>query len=161
MLKANAVVISILLSETWSLIGRARKYPEEWRQGLLTPIFKKGERVLPQNYITFCMLSCTGKVIEAAIAELIARSLPIFGRHLGFQKGLSPTITLLDVDAIVKGVNNRIATLYLTKAYDNVNRSLLLQNCIEVLYGGTVAMLAACLTVLLVTTKGDVTGEVA
>lgn len=36
-----------------------------------------------------------------------------------------------------------------------------MQNCRKVLSGGTVAMIAACLQVLMVTTKGYVTGEVA
>lgn len=87
-LKANAGAIAKLLTETWALIGRVSKCPEEWKQGLLTPIFKKGERALPQNYRPICMLSCARKVIETAIAERIARNMPIFGRQFGFQRVL-------------------------------------------------------------------------
>lgn len=65
---------------------------------LLTSIFEKGERTLPKNYRPVCMLACTRKIIEAAIAEKIAKILPIFSRKFGFQKGLSPAITLTDVN---------------------------------------------------------------
>lgn len=67
----------------------------------------------------------------------------------------------MDVDAIVKGGNDRIATLDLSKAYDKVNRSLFMQNCREVLDRRTLAMLTTFLQALMVTTKGDVTGKVA
>lgn len=105
------------------------------------------------------MLSCIRKIIEAAIAERISKSLSIFGRKFGFQKYLSPIMTLLDVDAVVKEGKNSIATLNLAKSYDNFNRQILLQDCKQVLNAESTYMPSARLQVLTVTNKEDVIGN--
>lgn len=87
MLKENPGAISTLLAETWVLIGKGRKYTDEWKQGILTPILKKGERALPQNYRSVFMLYGDRKVRKAAIAERIASRLPIFGCNFGSREG--------------------------------------------------------------------------
>lgn len=50
-------------------------------------------------------------------------------------------MTLVDVDAAVKAGQNKIATLGLAKAYDKVNRELLIEDCKKVLDGDTISML--------------------
>lgn len=148
-----------LLVQVWRLIGRTKEYPTACTKGLLTPIYKKGDRSQPHNYRPVCMLSCTRKVIEATIAEKVAKQIPILGRQLGFQRGLSPAIKLTDVDATVSNGNNIVATLYLTKAYDRVNRAILMGDCAKVLDKETFKMISACLQALTVSTKGDVLGK--
>lgn len=101
------------------------------------------------------MLSCARNVVEAAIAESIAKRLKVCGRQFGFHNGMSSPITLTDVAALVRGGQNRIPTLDLTKAYDTVNRKLLLENCENVLSKGPLAIVSACLQVLRVSPKGD------
>lgn len=68
----------------------------------MTPIYKKkGETKVPQNHLPVFMLPCTRKVIEIALVERITQSTEIFGRHFGFQRGLSQTMKLIDVNAVV------------------------------------------------------------
>lgn len=107
------------------------------------------------------MLSCTRKVIEAAIAGKIARFLPRCSRKVGFKKELSPEITLTDVDEIFRGSNNRIATIDLSKAYEKVNRAMIMQECVTELGLQINAILAAFLQTLFVISKGNITGKVA
>lgn len=52
---------------------------------------------------------------------------------------------MLDVDAIVKDGRNKIATLDLAKAYDKVNRKILLNECDGILDQNTRSMIRACL----------------
>lgn len=118
-----------LLYEMWKLIGRSKVYTTDFKFILLMPICKKGDPSESKNYRPVCMLSCLRKIIKAAIAERISKVLKLFGRNFGFQKGLSPKITLLDVDAVLKEGRNSIATLNLAKAYDKVNCQTLLQDC--------------------------------
>lgn len=66
MLQTESGLIADLLCEVWKAIGRTGEYPKEWKHGLLTAIYKKGEANRPQNYRPVCMLSCARKVIESA-----------------------------------------------------------------------------------------------
>lgn len=135
--------------------------PSQWKEGLLTSIYKKGNKSQPQNYRPTCMLACSMKIIEASIAARRVKQLPICGLQFGFQKGLSSAITLTEVDALIRGGQYRIATLDLTKAYDRFNRQPLLDNCGERLDARMSAMLTACMQVLRVSTKCDVQGTTA
>lgn len=127
MTKIEICLIRDLFWETLRLIGRAKVYPEEWKCMPLTPIYKKGYRSEPKNHRTVCMISCLRKMIVAVISEKILENLNIFGRKYGFQRSLSPSITLMDVDAVETTETNMIATLYFSKAYDRVNRRILLE----------------------------------
>lgn len=91
------------------------------------------------------MFACPRKVLQTALATKIATKLLICGRQFGFQKGMSPAITLTEVDTLIRKGNERVATLDLTKAYDRVNRKLLMEKCRERLEEGITAMLTACL----------------
>lgn len=60
---------------------------------------------------------------------------------------------------MVKSGQNKIEILDLSKAYDKVNRSILLQDCRKTLQREIVEMLQACLQQLKVSTKGDIMGN--
>lgn len=103
------------------------------------------------------MLSCVRKVIEAAMARRLARSVPINPRQFGFQRGLSSMITLVDVNAQGRACLDKIATLDLCEAYNKVNRVILWKDCKKVVDSNLCSMLTACLQTLSITTKDDVT----
>ena len=44
-----------------NLILRSGKMPDIWCQGLITPIYKSGDRNDPTNYRGICVSSCLGK----------------------------------------------------------------------------------------------------
>lgn len=155
MTKCEPVLIAELLVEQWKLNRRTRQYPEEWTEGFLSPVYKKGKNDDPKNYRPLCMLSCLRKTVESAISIGISRKLKFFGRQFGLQKGLSATTTLMDVDAVVKSCNNRVATLDMAKAYDKLIRSVLVQDCKKGLSPNLAKMIMACLQPLVVTTKGE------
>lgn len=50
MIKVESAPMSRLFQEVWKLIGREKVYPVEWKGGLLTPIYKKGDPREPKNY---------------------------------------------------------------------------------------------------------------
>lgn len=92
----------------------------------MTQIHKKGKRKEPKKYRPLYMLSCIRKIIESSIAEKISKELKIYERQFGFQRGLSLTVKIIDVETIVRKGRNRITTLDLSKAYDKVNRTTIL-----------------------------------
>lgn len=148
MLKTEPELLAELQAEELALVGRTKEYPETWQDGLLIPIYKKGEREKPQNYRPVCMLSSARKVLETPSEGTMAKKLTICGRQFGFQKGLSPKITLTDVDTVVRRGQDRIPTLDLTKAYDKVNSKTLMEGCETVLGRETTKMLTAFLQLL-------------
>lgn len=158
MLKIEPILTEELIVEIWRIIGRFKTYLEEWKLGLLTPIYKKGNASEQGNYRPVCMLPSIRNTIEKAFVYLIARKIDIHWRQFGFQHGLSLSMTLIDVDALVKSGQKRIPTPDLTKAYDKANRKLLLDDCRKRLGKSTIGMIAACLQPLTVTTKGDILG---
>lgn len=156
MLNEEPELVAKLLVQAWKLIGRTKEYTADWTTGLLTPIYKKGDRSRSHSYHPACMISCRRKVVEATIADKVAKKIPILRRQVCFQRGLSSAITLADVDAIVRGGDNRVAALDLTKAYDRVKRSILMDDCAKIIDEETLRMIDACLQVLIVSTKGGV-----
>lgn len=158
MLKTDPELMSELIFETWKTIGRLRLYPAGWLHGLLTPIYKKGDSSEPGNYRPVCMLSCIRKTVKVTIVENLAASIEVHERPFGFHRGLSPAPTLLDGDSLVKIGMNKVATLDLAKAYDKVNRRLLMKDCEQRMDSNTAPSIADCLQQLTVTTKSEVTG---
>lgn len=71
MLKIDIPLTKYLIMETWKLVGSIRRYPEDWKIGQFTPIFKKGDPEVPMNYRPVCMLSCIRKIIEVELADRI------------------------------------------------------------------------------------------
>lgn len=69
------------------------------------------------------MLYCTRKIIETEILGHLSRKLELYGRKYGFQSGLSPTVTLIDVEAVLRSRKNKIEKLDLAKADDKFNRT--------------------------------------
>lgn len=97
MFKTAPELFTELLLKWWLLVGRSKTYPVQWKIGMFTPLYKKGDTSLPINYRPFCMLSHARKIIEAALANIVMKSFKLFSRQFGFQKYISSTMTLIDV----------------------------------------------------------------
>lgn len=95
-----------------------RIYQTGWKCRLLTPVYKKGDAIDKKNYRPLCMISSAREVVEEVTPERIMNSRKAYGRQFCFQRRLYPTVTLMDVNAVVKAGKNRIATLDLAKEYE-------------------------------------------
>lgn len=62
------------------------------------------------------------------------------------------------MNAVIRAVNNKIATLDLSKAHDKVVRKKILADCAKVMEPEITDMLKACIQALTVTKKGDTRG---
>lgn len=74
-LKLEVPLLAKMILEIWNLIGRTGVYSNEWRVGLRTQIYKKGDPCISVKYLPICMFSCPRKVLEAALAEKILKTL--------------------------------------------------------------------------------------
>ena len=62
MIKASLESLMPVFIKLFNLILRSGKMPDMWCQGLITPIYKSGDRSDPTNYRGICVSSCLGKL---------------------------------------------------------------------------------------------------
>jgi len=126
-----AVPLSMLMTSSFV----RHTLPDDWLTGTVTPIYKKGNKLIPSNYrpITLTSLVCklTERVIHAEILEFAKRNHIIPAQQHGFVPGRSVITNLLScVDEWTKS-NDRgspVDVIYLdfAKAFDRVPRRRLL-----------------------------------
>ena len=107
--------------------------PRTWKDAVVTPVYKKGDRSNPGNYRPISLLSATSKVLEKIVCEQLGEQVE---RHLpekqsGFRKadGTVPQLTRLlhtMYEALDNGKNVFAVFYDLSKAFDRVwHRGLL------------------------------------
>ena len=79
---------------------REGKVPQDFRDGNICPLFKKGKKEAPGNYRPVSLTSVVGKVLESIIKDeltshLEANNILIPQQH-GFRSGKSCTTNLLE-----------------------------------------------------------------
>ena len=62
MLKSCKHTLVPCMSKLFNLILEAGIYPDIWTNGMISAIFKSGEKSDPSNYRGICVTSCVGKL---------------------------------------------------------------------------------------------------
>ena len=114
------------------------EFPERWKISRITPIFKKGDKSVGENYRGISILSALSKILEIILHN---RIYPIFANVVapeqhGFVKGRSTTTNHFCFKEYLAGElldNGEVHTVYFDffKAFDRVNYNLLLQKLSE------------------------------
>ena len=109
--------------------------PSDWKRGVITPIFKGGNRSEVSNYRPVTLLPTISKVLERIIAEQLVRFLEennlLVAQQHGFRKRrscISNLLLTLDdwTQAVDAGYTVHACYLDMSKAFDRVNHSLLI-----------------------------------
>jgi hypothetical protein len=109
--------------------------PLEWKSAVVSPIFKKGNRKLAENYRPVSLTSVVCKLLEAEVRESILEHLHkhnlLTSKQFGFISGRSTTLQLLfylDSCREVMSRNGTVDSVYLdfAKAFDTVPHRRLL-----------------------------------
>ena len=107
--------------------------PQEWKLGIVVPVFKKGSKNLVENYRPISLTCIVMKIFEKLIRnELMARCSSILNiNQHGFLPGKSCTTQMISfTESIAIALNNLIRTdvVYFdfAKAFDSVNHDLIL-----------------------------------
>jgi hypothetical protein len=105
------------------------KIPSEWKDAIVTPLFKKGKKTLPDNYRPISLTSQVGHIFERVIKSKLSSFLESSGKisnsQHGFRSGKSTKSNLLEFShELVKDIDkgNCADTIYLDfkKAFDKV-----------------------------------------
>lgn len=103
--------------------------PDDWKSARIVPIFKKGDRLVLQNYRPISLTSSCCKLIEHIIAhklnEFLEERSVLTNHQHGFRKGFSTTtqlVTIVHTFAACLDANGQIDVIFLdySKAFDTV-----------------------------------------
>ena len=67
MLKAGVQFLKTALQKLFNLILQSGFYPSSWCEGIITPIYKSGNKQDPGNYRGICINSCLGKLFTSVL----------------------------------------------------------------------------------------------
>ena len=103
--------------------------PQDWKEAIVSPLFKKGSKAKPENYRPVSLTSIIGKILESIIKDHIVSHLNKFqlihNRQHGFTKGRSCLTNLLEfMEGVTSELDrkNSVDLVYLdfAKAFDKV-----------------------------------------
>ncbi len=127
-----------LFMEIYNKCLELGKIPEQWKEGIIHPIFKKGDKFELTNFRPIALLQTQYKIYSAIINNRISKqmkSLGVYSRFQGaWQKNKLTTNNvkvLINILEDAKEYNKELHTLFIdiTKAYDSVEHWGLLQIC--------------------------------
>ena len=132
--KEMAVPLTIIFRESLD----SGTVPQAWKDAFISPLFKKGSKLDPNNYRPVSLTSIPCKILESLVKEFIynhleRHNLLCYQQH-GFVKQKSCTTNLLEtIDIVSKALNqkkekNSVDVVYLdfAKAFDTVPHKRLL-----------------------------------
>ncbi len=140
MLKYAYPVIGDLITDIFSAVFETGQYPEAWKSTYITPLHKKGPKYDPANYRGLAIASCFGKLYSIFLNNRLRKYMQDLGiAHEfqgGFVKGRRTVDNIFILNAVVDKAKAEKQEVYaafvdMKKAYDTVDRSLLLGKMIE------------------------------
>jgi len=109
------------------------RLPSIWKTANISPVFKKGNKALPENYRPVSLTCITCKLLEHIVLSHINSNLDhkILNNQHGFRRGFSCTTQLITtIHDLVTASNERVqvhaAVLDFSKAFDKVSHALLI-----------------------------------
>ena len=77
------------LAPLYELCRKWKMTPRQWKEGIVVPIYKKGDRLSPSNYRGITLLSCVGKlysrILDSRLRNYVEKQL--VEEQAGFRKG--------------------------------------------------------------------------
>lgn len=130
MIKSSASQLTPYLQQIFNKVLSLGIYPEQWGQGIITNIHKKGSCLEPQNYRSITITSAIGKLFNAILNKRLETYLQknhmISASQIGFEKGSSTTDHIFTLKTIIdKSTQHNNEKLYVCfvdfkQAFDSV-----------------------------------------
>ncbi len=131
LVKGTASILSEALAYIFNLSLRSGCFPVQWKQAILTPVFKGGSRHKAENYRPIANLCSFAKLFERCVFNVVEPWSRTFlsEDQFGFTAGKSCESNLLEMlDSVAPEVASRgqfdVAYLDLAKAFDMIDHRL-------------------------------------
>ena len=134
-LLAAASAIAPSLTDIFNMSMDSNQFPSDWKAARVTPLFKKGQRSVLDNYRPISILPVVSKIMERLLYNQIYDYFvkkDLLSKHqFGFRPFHSTSSTLLDCTNkwfinMDRGLYNLVVLLDLKKVFDTVNHEILL-----------------------------------
>ena len=108
-IKAGGTVMNMLLFKIINAAWTQGKVPEDWSAGLITPVFKKGDKLDPGNYRAITLLSIPGKVLCRMILNRIENTIEdhLTEEQCGFRRARGTSDAVFVVRQILEKAKER------------------------------------------------------
>lgn len=133
-LKECSAELAPSLTALYNMSLQLGRIPVQWKQANVTPIYKKGDKQLAENYRPVSLLCIVSKVLERCIYDRIIPQVKqlIHPLQHGFVKGRSCATQLLEVynnigSELDQGGQVDMVYLDFSKAFDSVSHRLLIR----------------------------------
>jgi hypothetical protein len=123
------------LLEIMNGVWKGEGFPQEWKEGIICPIYKKGEKNTASNYRGITLLNTAHKVYAMIVKERLMKEMNERGalpdEQAGFRKGRGTMDNVYILNHIIGNeIKKRGSKIYaffvdLKAAFDNVERDLL------------------------------------
>jgi len=138
LIKAGGRTICFEIHKLITSIRKKEKLPEEWKESIIVPIHRKGDKTDYNNYRGISLLPTTYKILfNILLSRLIPYVKEIIGYHqCGFSCNWWTTDHIFHICQILEKkweYNKEVHQLFIDfkKAYDSVRREVLDKNLIE------------------------------
>lgn len=128
-----------IITRLFNLLYDMSMFPEEWSNGMIIPIYKKGNPELPSNYRPITLLSSLSKLFTAILCKRLtqwATDRKIFTEaQFGFRPTYSTTDASFTLNLFISKIKRKqklyCAFVDFSTAFDSVNRELLYSRLTE------------------------------
>jgi hypothetical protein len=138
LIKAGDRIIQSEIHKLIISIWNKEDLPEEWKESVIVPIYKKGDKTDCSNYRGTSLLSTTYKILSNILLSMLTPyGEEIIGDHqCGFRHNRSTTDHIFSIRQILEKeweYNEAVHQLFIDfkKAYDSVRREVLYNILIE------------------------------
>ena len=109
-------------------------FPDQWREGIIIPLHKKGDKNDANNYRSITLLSCLSKIftsiLNSRVVSFCEENNGISDAQFGFKKGSSTTDAIFALNTLIEHYLNNNKRLYvgfidLKKYFDSIYRNAL------------------------------------
>lgn len=114
-------------------IWKNKKIPVDWREAIIIPLHKKGDKKVLDNYRGISLLNIGYKILSRILLTRVEEQLgPTIGEYqCGFRKGRNCAEQIFAIKRIIehrhrKGKKTIVTFVDFKKAYDSIDRSTLL-----------------------------------
>ena len=122
------------LTELFNLILETGYFPDSWADGIIIPLFKKGDQTDVRNYRGITLVSCLSKLFTSVLNNRIVKwcdeNSKISDAQFGFRKGFSTVDAIYTLHSLIENMINNNKRFYcafvdMKKAFDSIYRNAL------------------------------------